>query len=139
MSVFVLDASVALDWLLGEDDPRAEIALRCLEQDEALVPELWHLEVRNGLLSAMRRRRLTARASSERLEALHRLPIRTDREPDLDTAFALAERHDLSFYDAICLELAVRHGAPLATFDKALSRAAATSGLTLVCEPAGGA
>ena len=139
MSAFVLDASVALDWLLGEDDPQAEIALRRLEREDALVPDLWHLEVRNGLLSAMRRRRLTGRASSERLEALHHLPIRTDRDPDLDTAFALAERHDLSFYDAIYLELAARHAAPLATFDKALSRAAATSGLTLVCEPAGGA
>lgn len=139
MSVFVLDASVALDWLLGEDDPRAEVALRRLEREDALVPDLWHLEVRNGLLSAMRRRRVTGRASSERIEALHHLPIRTDRDSDLETAFALAERHDLSFYDAIYHELAVRHGAPIATLDKALARAAATSGLTLVCEPADGA
>lgn len=43
---------------------------------------------------------------TERLNALYDLPIRTDTEPDLDIAFALAERHGLSFYDAIYLELA---------------------------------
>ena len=54
---------------------------------------------------------------------MYDLPIRTDMEPDMDIAFALAERHGLSFYDAIYLELAKRHTAPLATLDKALARA----------------
>ena len=51
----------------------------------------------------------------------------------MDIAFTLAERHGLSFYDAIYLELAKRHTAPLATLDKALPRAAAYEGLHLVC------
>ena len=68
-----------------------------------------------------------------RLNALYDLPIRTDMEPDMDIAFALAERHGLSFYDAIYLELAKRHTAPLATLDKALARASAYEGLHLVC------
>ena len=137
MSDFVLDASVALAWLLDEETgARANRALRRLEREDALVPQLWHLEVRNGLLSATRRGRLTGSASSERLEGLRHLPVRTDRDPDLGTAFVLAERHVLSFYDAIYLELAVRHEAPLATLDKALAGAAAASGLPLVCDPA---
>ncbi len=57
------------------------------------------------------------------------LPIRTDRHANLETAFALAERHALSFYGAVYLELACRHEAPLATFDNALARAAADEGL----------
>ena len=137
MNDFVLDASVTLAWLLGEEnDQRAELALRRLEGDEALVPDLWHLEVRNGLLSAMRRGRITEDGPSERLSALRDLPIRTDRDPDLETALALAEEHVLSFYDAIYLELAVRQTTPLATLDKALARAASVSGLSLVCDPA---
>lgn len=140
MSVFVLDASVALAWLLGEeDDPKADLALRRLEREDALVPDLWHLEVRNGLLAAVRRRRIAKDGPSERLRALRELPIRTDRAPDLETASALAEEFVLSFYDAIYLELAVRHAAPLATLDKALARAATASGLPPVREPAGGA
>ena len=82
------------------------MALVRLEDDEALVPNLWHLELRNGLLVAVRRGRFTADGPAERLNALYDLPIRTDTEPDLDIAFALAERHGLSFYDAIYLELA---------------------------------
>ena len=109
------------------------MALVRLEDDEALVPHLWHLELRNGLLVAVRRGRFIADGPAERLNALYDLPIRTDMEPDMDIAFALAEKHGLSFYDAIYLELAKRHAAPLATLDKALARAAADEGLHLVC------
>ncbi len=130
MSIFVLDASVAVSWLLGEDTaPQADSVLARLESDEALVPHLWHLEVHNSLLVASRRGRLAADQPAERLNALRDLPIRTDTEPDLTIAFALAERHGLSFYDAIYLELAKRNVAPIATLDRALARAAASEGL----------
>ncbi len=134
MSLFVLDTSVAVAWLLGDEAvPAAESALRRLEDDEALVPHLWHLELRNDLLVAVRRGRSASDGPAERLSALYDLPIRTDTDPDLDIAFALAERHGLSFYDAIYLELAARHAAPLATLDKALARAVAVEGLSSVC------
>ncbi len=133
MSLFVLDASVTVAWLLGDETaPAAESALKRLEDDEALVPHLWHLELRNGLLVAARRGRFIPAGPAERLSALHDLPIRTDTEPDLDIAFALAERYGLSFYDAVYLELAKRRAAPLATLDRALARAAVSEGLSLV-------
>ena len=113
----------------------AEMALTRLEDDEALVPHLWHLELRNCLLVATRRGRFTADGPTERLNALRDLPVRTDTEPDLTLAFVLAERHGLSFYDAVYLELAKRHTAPIATLDKALARAADAEGLPLVCDP----
>ena len=136
MSPFVLDASVALAWLLDERGKSgADRVLTRLEDEEALVPHLWHLEVRNGLLVATRRGRIDAGGLSARLGALRDLPIRTDSGLDLETAFALAERHALSFYDAVYLELAGRHAAPLATLDNALGRAAAAEGLSPVCDP----
>ena len=135
MSVFVLDASVAAAWLLEQQaSPRADLALARLEEEAALVPQLWHLEVRNCLLVATRRARLTAGVAAQRLEALHDLPIRTDTKPDLAVALTLAVRHHLSFYDAIYLELAKRRAAPMATLDKALAQAAAAQGLPLICE-----
>ena len=41
----------------------------------------------------------------------------------------LARRHSLSAYDALYLELAVRHGATLTTLDSALARAARAEGI----------
>ena len=135
MSVFVLDASVAAAWLLEQQaSSRADLALARLEEEAALVPQLWHLEVRNCLLVASRRARLTTGVAAQRLEALRGLPIRTDTKPDLAVALTLAERHRLSFYDAIYLELAKRRAAPIATLDKALAQAAAAQGVPLVCE-----
>ena len=134
MSHFVLDASIAVAWLLGENTASmAEMALARLENDAALVPHLWHLEVRNCLLVARRRGRLTAEGPRERLNALRDLPVRTDTDPDLTLALVLAEKHGLSFYDAVYLELARRHAVPIATLDRALARAADAEGLTLIC------
>lgn len=93
-----------------------------LESDEALVPQLWHLEMRNSLLVATRRGRLSPDAPTERLDALRDLPVRTDSGLDLSLAFILPQKHGLSFYGAVDLELAKLYGAPIATLDKALAR-----------------
>ncbi len=130
MSAFVLDASVTLAWLLDdEEDERADAALNRLAEDSAIVPQLWHLEVRNALLVAERRGRIAANQLAERLEDLRRLPIQTDADTDLAAALSLAQTHGLSFYDAVYLELARRRNAALVSLDAELSRAAAGSSL----------
>jgi predicted nucleic acid-binding protein len=135
VSRFVLDASVAVAWLLDdEEEARADAALGQLETEVCLVPQFWHLEVRNALLAAERRRRIRTHEVDERLRTLAELPVRTDTQPRIGTAFALARTHRLSMYDAMYLELAQRSDAPLATLDKALARAAGTAGLA-VTEP----
>ena len=132
MSGLVVDASVVLAWLFDdEEEPRADRVLERLEEDGALVPHLWHLETRNTLLIAERRGRLSATGVKERLDALKGLPIRTDEEPDFQSAFDLARAHRLSFYDALYLELAKRESADLATLDGALGRAAVAEGVPL--------
>ena len=92
-----------------------------LESDEALVPQLSHLEVRNSLLVVSLRGRLTPDAPTERLDALRELPVHTGSGLDLSLTFVLAQKHGLSFYDAVYLELAKRHSSPIATLDKALT------------------
>ena len=132
MSGLVVDASVVISWLFDDDEePRADKALERLIEDGALAPYLWHMETRNTLLVAERRGRLSAEAVNERLDALKGLPIRTDEEPDLQLAFNLARAHDLSFYDALYLELAKRENAELATLDGALGQAAVAEGVPL--------
>ena len=133
MSGLVVDASIVVAWLFDdEDESLADRALVRLEEDGATVPQLWHLETRNSLLTAERRGRLSSREVMDRMDALKDLPIRTDEEPDLQSAFELARAHGLSTYDAMYLELARRESAELATLDRALGRAAAAVGVALV-------
>lgn len=129
----VLDCSVSLAWFL-EDERNAfsDGILRATETTDTWVPAIWPLEFANGLLMAERRRRITR---DSRLDALKRalLPgLRIDAPaPDLHAISALAERHGLSTYDASYLELAIRQGCTLATFDPALAQAAAAEGVVV--------
>ena len=129
----MLDASVAIAWLLDdEENPSAGAARSRIVDGGAFVPQVWHLEVRNALLVAERRKRVSAQGAAERLRSLRELPIYTDAEPDFDTAFELARSHHLAIYDAVYLELARRRNEALATLDAALVRAAIAEGLPLV-------
>ena len=109
MSGLVVDASVVMAWLFGdEDETPADNVLEHLTEERALVPYLWHLETRNALLVAERSGRISSKGVNDRIDALKGLPIQTDEEPDFASAFDLARVHHLSFYDAIYLELAKR-------------------------------
>ncbi|HEX9759775.1 MAG TPA: type II toxin-antitoxin system VapC family toxin, partial [Candidatus Acidoferrales bacterium] len=59
MSDFVLDASLALQWFLEDEQDRqlSLDVLASLAEKRALVPTLWFYEVGNGLLMAYRRKR----------------------------------------------------------------------------------
>jgi len=60
MTAPVVDASVALSWVLEDENRlRTDTTLEQLADEGALVPQLWHLETRNALLMAERRGRLS--------------------------------------------------------------------------------
>lgn len=131
--VVVVDASIAATWLFDDEaDPRAATALAALETMSGFVPQLWHFEMRNILLTARRRQRITSEGLKDRLVALIDLPLETDCEPVLDQALAFAEKHELTVYDALYLELACRLRAKLATLDAALLRAARSEALIVI-------
>jgi predicted nucleic acid-binding protein len=130
---FVLDASTVLDWALEQEWQRtASTAHRRLQTDAARVPSLWWFEVRNVLVVAERRGRLTEAQTTVFLFGLSRLPILLDHAPEEQTVLALARHHRLTFYDAAYLELAQREALPLATLDAALIRAARAEKVALV-------
>jgi len=56
---FAIDASVVAAWALDENDAVADAAARRLQSDPAIAPGLWWYELRNVLVIAERRRRLT--------------------------------------------------------------------------------
>ena len=95
---------------------------------------LWFYEG-NGLLMAYRRKRITFDQIAGFLTRLKSLPIEAAAQtPDelLDLP-ALAQKHNLTNYDAAYLTLALRFKLPLATTDADLRSAAAVSGVQIVC------
>jgi prevent-host-death family protein len=134
--MFVVDASVALAWCPADESSElAGRALDRLEQDEALAPAIWPLEVANGLRTAERRGRLDLADMAHVRELLVSLPIEVASVP-LDVALGevteLARQLDLTAYDAAYLALAARHGVALATVDARLRRACERAGVELV-------
>ena len=136
MSDLVLDASLALQWVLEDEaDRKYSLAvLARLSEDRALVPVLWFYEVGNGLLMAHRRKRISLDQLDGFLAHLQALPI--DVAPESPSEILelpmFARSHDLTNYDAAYLKLATKGNLPLATNDSGLRRAAASSGVALV-------
>lgn len=134
MADFVLDASVALAAVLPGELAAAD-AEAIISMLPACVPSHWHLELGNTILVQTRRTRLPEAAALRILARLRSLPVILDDETSdraLTDSYELANRNRLTLYDAAYLELALRRALPLATFDKALRRAAEAAGVPLV-------
>lgn len=130
---FVVDASVAVSWLMPDEErPEALRAYIRLVGDHALVPTLWWFETRNVFVMNERRGRITSEQTHEALALLKALPIELDHEPIEADVLHFARQHDLTVYDAAYLELAQRQTLPLATFDRALATAARAERVTLI-------
>ncbi len=131
---YVVDASVALSFVLrDEHDERAVRLLGALKDHALCVPAIWRAEVVNGLIQAERRRRIDAAGVDDGIARMSALGAEVDLPgPDMLTLRSLATRFRLSAYDALYLELAVRHGMPLATNDHDLAGAAKRSGVALL-------
>ena len=134
--MFVIDASVTLGWCFeDESSAEADRVLARLEQEEALAPAHWPLEVANALRTAERRGRMDA-AELPRLRALlAALPVEV-APVELTTAtggvLEAARTYDLTAYDAAYLDLAAIRGLPLATVDARLRAACARAGVDVV-------
>ena len=131
MTAFVLDNSVSMRWLLASektaDQNYAETVLKSLINTDVLVPNLWHLEATNVLLSAEKRKEINAGEVERFITQLENLPIHVDSltaHQSFSRILALSRIYGLSSYDAAYLELSIREGIPLATLDKALRQAA---------------
>jgi predicted nucleic acid-binding protein len=133
---FILDASVALAWVLEEQQAaNANSVLAKLRTDTAAAPSIWPVEVANALLAAQRRGRLPAARVSQAIAFVLALQIEVRHaalEATLIDTRELARRESLTVYDASYLDLAMREGVALATLDQALMAAANRVGVPLV-------
>lgn len=136
MALVVIDCSFILAW--GQNEQEFAACYGVLERvvhQGGLVPAIWALEVANGLLGGLKRKKITSQQVKNILADIADLPIEVDRrthELAWTRILSLAERHGLTTYDAAYLELATRHGCVLATLDAALAKAAKSEGILVL-------
>jgi predicted nucleic acid-binding protein len=137
---FVLDASVTLSWLLRDTAARDEgyplAVLNALRDSStaAMVPITWGLEIANVIARSEAKELVSAAQSGSFIALLEGIPIDVDAETFthvFSDTLQLSRRYRLSSYDATYLQLALRRGAPMATLDDDLRRAASKAGVKL--------
>jgi predicted nucleic acid-binding protein len=135
---FVLDNSVSMRWFFIDGNPRqldyANRVMAELKTTRAIVPVIWGLEVANVIAKAEAKSLVTETRSQAFLEMLKALSIEVDGATfshALSGTLQLARRYKLTAYDASYLELALRTGAPLATLNNNLQKAAKQAGVKM--------
>lgn len=133
---FVIDASLAIKWLIG--DERSAVADHLLESvssSGASVPPIFPAEVENVLLVAERRQRIATVDVEAGIAILKELDITVASLGgirEIGSALAIARTTGLTAYDASYLLLARDLGSTLLTADARLHAAAALSNVTSV-------
>lgn len=125
----IVDASVVASWLL--EDEQSDYALsvkeKIIEGFTMIQPSIWLFEITNILRNAQRRKRVSFAQSKDYLEAISALPIEISNYFNLHNSkdlFELADKHNLTTYDAAYIQLAKSYQVALATMDRELKQAA---------------
>ena len=131
---FVIDNSVVCGWFIqNQASPYSTAIAQRLQDNRAVAPGVWELELANVLRTACLRQRMNAEQAHGVLAQIATLPIDVARQGATPAALlSIALRFGLNSYDAAYLELALRLQMPLATTDAALREAALSSGVGLV-------
>lgn len=118
MSKLVVDASVAIKWLLAE--PLTDEALAIVGSDaELIAPDLLPIEVGNALWKKVRAADLTADDAVARFEALGSLGLRIVLSRAVQSqAIQLAVETGRTVYDSPYLALSIAEDCTLVTADE---------------------
>ena len=132
MSDCVVDASI-FGPLFFEDE--SDVLFGGIEMllanGNCFAPQHWRLELANQILVGFRRKRLTEPMVAPAIATLTSFDVTIDNTTwqRHEEIFELARLQDLSIYDAAYLDLALQRKASLASYDKALCKAARQMGI----------
>ena len=119
MTAFVVDASIAVKWVVEEDGTPQALALR--QRASLIAPELLVAECANILWKKVRRRELSkdeAVLASRLLQAAE-IELQSTRSL-LEPATRIAIELDHPAYDCVYIALAVANGCQFVTADESL-------------------
>jgi predicted nucleic acid-binding protein len=132
VTVFVLDASVAVKWFLSpKDEPLSAEALALYQEYmqgnlNFIVPDIFWAEVGSAFWKAIRLGRFQKALALEAIASLAKCELPTFSVAALlERAFLIATTFDRSVYDALYVALAVQSGAEVITADERLANALA--------------
>ena len=118
----VIDASVALKWVIDEPESEAAVALR---DQELIAPALWLAEAANALWRHARIGEIGNDEAAAHFAELLKAPVASlPIEPYLERALELAIEIRHPVYDCIYLALALHHGTHVVTADRRFASAA---------------
>jgi predicted nucleic acid-binding protein len=119
----VVDASVALKWVLDEPGSAAADALR---DEQLIAPVLWLAEAANALWRNTRIGQLTQAEAANFFSELKNAPVASlSMESHLDRALTLAMELAHPIYDCFYLALALHHNTHVVTADRRFAALAA--------------
>lgn len=123
----VIDASIAVKWVLNE--PRTDAAL-ALRNEQLIAPALWLAEAANALWRHVRVGELTGEHALARMSELETAPVASiPIEPHVARALELAAAADHPVYDCLYLALALHQRTYVVSDDRRFAAAAARLGL----------
>lgn len=134
MITIVVDNSAFIPLFFEEGGTRAAEALFTTEGHHCVAPDFLAIEFANVLTTGIRRKRITPSEASRHLKDFQEMALELRPFPaprDLQHVLDVAERTDLSFYDALYLVLAQHEGFLLATHDKKLKAGAKKEGVEI--------
>ena len=117
----VIDASVAVKWVLDEPESQAAVALG---DQELIAPALWLAEAANALWRRAQIGEITNDQAGAFLSELRKAPVASlPIEPHLKAAMKLAIEIGHPIYDCIYLALALHHRTHVVTADRRFASA----------------
>lgn len=124
----VVDASVAVKWLVVEEDSADARSL--LDDEELHAPRLLVSEVANAIWRKVRLDQVDRGAAGQLLATISDMPVRWHADEIICAgAIRLAIAHDRPVYDLLYLALAQRLGVRVVTADQRLVNALAGTDL----------
>lgn len=121
----IIDPSAVLAILFAdEDDTYARETLEYAARHGSFVPRLFWYELRHVIIKGVRHGRTSLLRGQDQIDLLRGLIIKTIVDPSDRTVLDVAERGQLTGYDAVYAALALREQTSLATMDKGLKSAA---------------
>ncbi len=119
--MIVIDASLTMAWLLAEPTLAPSLGFDDLFEREALVvPPHWQAEVGNAFITALRRGRIPRDRMEMLVQRLAALDIQIEPTVGIEQIIPLTEfaaTHNLTYYDAAYVQIALDRSIALGTLD----------------------